>query len=175
MTIFCWRAPSGLIELLSFPVFVFVFSAVLSLPLSMYLFPYFVFLLLSICSFTSLCPLSSHYHSFPFTAFSFPMVLLLLFSSAAVWRCNPGGVSSGQSYPSAQYESGLQQRGQQGEQPGHQPRTLLHTPWWVVVVDSYPRGMSSKIRMSRTLKKNKTLLLGVKFAQAKETLAFILI
>lgn len=39
-----------------------------------------------------------------------------------------GGVSSGQSYPSAQYESGLQQRGQQGEQPGHQPRTLLHSP-----------------------------------------------
>lgn len=38
------------------------------------------------------------------------------------------GVSSGQSYPSAQYESGLQQGGQQGEQPGHQPRTLLHTP-----------------------------------------------
>lgn len=77
------------------------------------------------------------------------------FPSAAVWRCNPGGVSSGQSYPSAQYESGLQQRGQQGEQPGHQPRTLLHTPRWVAVADRYPGGMCGKIRMSKTSKKEK--------------------
>lgn len=63
--------------------------------------------------------------------------------------CNPGGVSSGQSYPSAQYESGLQQRGQQGKQPGHQPHTLLHTPWWVAVVEE---GIMSKFKMRRKRK-----------------------
>lgn len=55
-----------------------------------------------------------------------------------------GGVSSRQSYPSAQYESGLQQGGQQGEQQGHQPRTLLHTSGWVAVVARCPRGVREK-------------------------------
>lgn len=54
-------------------------------------------------------------------------------------RCNPGGVSSGQSYSTSQYESGLQQRSQQGEQQGHQPHTLLHAAGWVAVADGPPR------------------------------------
>lgn len=110
-------------------------SIVMFMSLSMYLllpllchcsclFFFFVFLWSSRCLFP--------FSFVPFQLF-FPLLLLLLpspsFPSAAVWRCNTGGVSSGQSYPSAQYESGLQQRGQQGEQPGHQPRTLLHTTW----------------------------------------------
>lgn len=60
------------------------------------------------------------------SSFSFSSFILI---SAVARHCNLGGVSSRQPYPTAQYESGLQQRGQQGEQPGHQPRTLLHTAW----------------------------------------------
>lgn len=96
--------------------------------------------------------------SFPFCPFlfllplSFSLLLFLLRFLLHLYLCcgccNPGGVSSGQSYPSAQYESGLQQRGQQGKQPGHQPHTLLHTPWWVAVVE----GIKSKFKMRRRRK-----------------------
>lgn len=58
-----------------------------------------------------------------------PLSLFPFSFLSALRGCYLGGVSSGQSYPAAQYESGLQQRGQQREQPGHQPRTLLHTSW----------------------------------------------
>lgn len=58
--------------------------------------------------------------------------------------CNPGGVSSGQSYSTSQYESGLQQRSQQGEQQGHQPRTLLHTAGWVAVADGPRRAYQNR-------------------------------
>lgn len=86
--------------------------------------------LLCHCSCLSLCVL---FLPFPFFRFLF---------LSALCGCYLGGVSSGQSYPAAQYESGLQQRGQQREQPGHQPRTLLHTSWWVAAADRYPRGIS---------------------------------
>lgn len=68
---------------------------------------------------------------------SFRFFFILI--SAGSLCCNPGGVSSGQSYSTSQYESGLQQRSQQGEQQGHQPRTLLHTAGWVAVADGTPR------------------------------------
>lgn len=72
----------------------------------------------------------------------YPLSLFPFSFLSALRGCYLGGVSSGQSYPAAQYESGLQQRGQQREQPGHQPRTLLHTSWWVAAADRYPRGIS---------------------------------
>lgn len=115
-----------------------IFSCLSVLPPLSYLCLYpCTFPLSSLCLFSSRLsflfwlPLSLHCSSFPFPPF--------IFVSAAVWCCNPCGVSSGQSYPPAQYESGLQQRGQQREQQGHQPRTLLHAPWWVAVVDGIPR------------------------------------
>lgn len=89
----------------------------------------------------------SSYDLFPSSTVSSP-VLCSLFLSWDVWL---GGVSSRQSYPSAQYESGLQQRGQQGEQPGHQPRTLLHTSRWVAVVARrLGGGGAGKIKMSKS-------------------------
>lgn len=84
--------------------------------------------------FCLLVPLLSIYHCSTFRVFP-PSSLI----SAGSLRCNPGGVSSGQSYSTSQYESGLQQRSQQGEQQGHQPRALLHTAGWVAVADGTPR------------------------------------
>lgn len=77
---------------------------------------------LSSMSFWHLLYVSSHNHVLSF-GFFFPVLL----SRSLSCNVRLGGVSSRQSYPSAQYESGLQQGGQQGEQQGHQPRTLLHT------------------------------------------------
>ena len=165
-----WDAPSGLVDL-----------CFLSVCLSCHYCHIYVFYS---CTFTShfsvtvhVCRLSLSFYCFLYiltpvlhcmsSLFSLQLFFLLLLflplfpvlcPSAAVWRSNPGGVSSGQSYPSAQYESGLQQRGQQGEQPGHQPRTLLHTPRWVAVADRHPGGMCSKILMSKTSKKKKVFL-----------------
>ena len=110
-------------------------SIVLSMCLSTYVSLSLHFITPHVCLsslWSSLYPLSSFFSSY----YHFS-------SSAATRRCNLGGVSSGQSYPSAQYESGLQQRGQQGEQPGHQPHTLLHSTWWVAAVDSHSGEMSS--------------------------------
>lgn len=140
----CWDAPSGPVDLCSYSLFfLYVFaSSVLFMSLSMYR-PALFFVTAHVCLF------AVFFTSLPFVllfllppSFS-PLVFLpifpLIFVSAAVRCCNLGAVSSGQSYPSTQYESGLQQGGQQGEQPGHQPRTLLHTPWWVAVVDGILR------------------------------------
>lgn len=91
-----------------------------------FVFFYTVFLSLS-------CPFCSYTTALPSGFSSFILI------SAGSLCCNPGGVSSGQSYPTSQYESGLQQRSQQGEQQGHQPRTLLHTSGWVAVADGTPR------------------------------------
>lgn len=82
--------------------------------------------------FSLFCPLCSYTTALP-SGFSFLLI------SAVSLCCNPGGVSSGQSYSTSQYESGLQQRSQQGEQQGHQPRPLLHTAGWVAVADWTPR------------------------------------
>lgn len=141
----CWDAPSGPVDLCSYSLFFCMYLPLLSLSLCLYpcTFP------LSSLSLLMFVFFAVFFTSPPFVllfllplSFS-PLVLLpvfpLIFVSAAVRCCNLGAVSSGQSYPSTQYESGLQQGGQQGEQPGHQPRTLLHTPWWVAVVDGILR------------------------------------
>lgn len=115
-------------------------------PVSLSLLPVLSYLCLYPCSFPSLFFVTTHVclSSFVFLLssscpFSFVFLPTTFLPSAALpspvspssFRCGvvTGAVSSGQSYPSAQYESGLQQRGQQGEQPGHQPCTLLHAPW----------------------------------------------
>lgn len=90
-------------------------------------------------SFILLCSCPSLVH-FVLTPLLFlPVLLPSSLSLRGLLRCNPGGISSGKSYSTSQYESGLQQRSQQGEQPGHQPRTLLHTAGWVAAADETPR------------------------------------
>lgn len=114
-----------------FPSLFFVTAHVCVFAVSFTSPPFFLFVLITTFLFSASPP--SH----------FPLYLYLCCGC-----CNPGGVSSGQSYPSTQYESGLQQRGQQGKQPRHQPCTLLHTPWWVAVVE----GSMSKFKMRRRRK-----------------------
>lgn len=144
MTKLFWDAPLGPVDLCSLLCVTFACSVLfmsIGVTFPSLLFVFFLFYFFMSLLFV-LCLLITTF--LPSAALSSP-VSPFTFSSAAVRCRNPGGVSSGQSYPSAQYESGLQQRGQQGEQPGHQPRPLLHTPRWVAVVDGYPGGMMSKI------------------------------